>query len=262
MRLSYHKALALAVLSAGLLLASTATVRANFEAEIFLDGTQIASMDSSGNVSTNNPNFLNVTASGSDASTTASLSETTSFADFNLSTVSLTGSSSLPNASITLGDTVDIVNGDVNQHTYTVVLTETGFTNPEGGSLVLAAGDPLTGSFTNPESNESATFQAYVDPNNANYGTTVTAGSQTDTSGGSTVYSSPFSANSAYSLTESFTVTLDGGDEFTGSGTSLVNSNSVNSAPAPSSAVLTLSGLPLLGLLVFGWRRRRNPVTA
>ena len=120
MRLSYHKALALAVLSAGLLLASTATVRANFEAEIFLDGTQIASMDSSGNVSTNNPGlFFGVNASGSDASTSASLSETTSFFDQNQSTVSLTGSSSLPNASITLGDTVDIVNQrrSVNTHT-------------------------------------------------------------------------------------------------------------------------------------------------
>ena len=128
---------------------------------------------------------------------------------------------------------------------------------------------PVTGAFSgylgaHPNPADTAVYQAFADPNNAFYGTTITSGAQTDSNGGSTWdpeigTSGVFSATNPYSMTATFSVYLNGGDIFSADGFSYIEP-----VPAPSTAVFALTGLPLLGLGFWVRRRRvrKAPVAA
>jgi hypothetical protein len=133
--------------------------------------------------------------------------------------------------------------------TLTIKLTDTDFAPFfDAELLAMDAGGTLSGSIT------SVKLQAFVDPTNTEFGT-LGPGAQL------TFSTSPFSGSSSvgvgpltapYSLTIVDTITA-------GAGAGSINfAHDVEVIPIPEPASLTLLSLGALGLLGYGWRKRRQ----
>jgi len=143
----------------------------------------------------------------------------------------------------------------VSGHTFKIVASSDGFTNPVSppnvvikstSSLVVAPLSPtVTAAFT------SSVGTGLFDTSIQSAPTiTLSAGASQSKAGDST--SGQFALNGTYALTITDIITFGAGG---GVVTLTGGSNSVQSVPEPSTVVAALTGLPLLGLGL--WRRRR-----
>jgi hypothetical protein len=137
--------------------------------------------------------------------------------------------------------------------TLTIKLTDTDFVPFSGlGTLTTTAGGTLAGSVT------SMKVQAFLDPTNTEFGTPGPGAQLTFSTspfaGSNSVGFGPLAA--PYSLTMVETITAGAG----AGSISFDNHLFVTNAPEPAS--LTLLGLGALGLLGYGWRKRRQAAEA
>ena len=159
-----------------------------------------------------------------------------------------------------LSSTTSVANNSGTTKTLTLYVTQTNYTLPVGTKLAVESG--LGGSLVAGTTlGLTDIFQAYADKNNNALGTAdytngpqnaVQMGTTFDTGSASGVFTRI--DGNAYSLTSVVTFTLSGG------GTANYSDHiNVTPTPAPSTSVLVLSGLPLLGLCsLLGLRMKRK----
>jgi hypothetical protein len=142
-------------------------------------------------------------------------------------------------------------------HTLTVYVSSAGFTSPQSPPPTVLGN---ASSITENSGHTSVVFTSYADKNNAMFGmsgssvaSTSVAYSVTGQQGTGTESFTSFSPNgNTYSLTNEGDYTMAAGTSLT-----VVSGNTtVTPTPAPTGAVLALTGLPCLGFAV--WLRRRN----
>jgi hypothetical protein len=229
MRLSINTALAMAVLTAGLLIGTAAPARATFELSLQEDGgaiTQVAT----------GADFTPLTFSGT-------------FGDFAVTFFGATSTNSATLSDI-MSSTTTVLNSSGMTHTLAFYVSQQDFTLPTSTSLNVESG--LGGSLV------AGTYQAYADQNNNLNGTSdFTNGLQTATLIGATFATGSANglftriAGSPYSLTSVATFTLDGSVS-----TTFADNVNVTAVPAPAGMVLALTSLPFLG--IGAWLRRRK----
>jgi len=182
-----------------------------------------------------------------------SVSFNSTFSDF---TVNILGGSSDNGATLSdlLSSTTSVKNNTGATHTLSMWVSQTNYNLPAGTPLSVESG--LGGTVDTGTLTLTGIFQAYADKNNGLRGTTdFTNGSQNATANGN-----PFDTGSAfgsfnrtglYSLTSVANFKLSGGGQ-----ANFSSQVHVTPVPEPSSVVLALSSLPLLGIGT--WLRRRK----
>jgi hypothetical protein len=187
--------------------------------------------------------FLIASAPGFD---TASFTGT--FGDFK---ISLLAGSADNDASLSdlLSSQLSVTNTSGSEHTLGVLVTEDGYTLPDGSPLLVESG--MGGSVNNGTLGLNNLFQAYFDPTNQLIGLTGgTNGPQSATLNGSTFDTGSafgfYSRTGAYSLTSLTKLDLGGGSKIN-------YSEHINvTVPLPSAA---WGGLGLMGALFLARRR-------
>ena len=167
-------------------------------------------------------------------------------------------------ASSTLGSTQGILqgNGEVDSlssgsQTLTIMITDTGYTQPVGPGYLMDSNSAYT--FSGTSSSDSFSFQSFATAGQVAFGTAVPSPGHTYSplmifgSDNFDEGNTSFSAGSGYTLTQSYTwVSTGAGDDLLLSGHTTAISTSV--VPEPSS--LVMFGLGSLGLGVVVMRRQ------
>jgi len=159
------------------------------------------------------------------------------------------------------GSATSLTNVSTSTETLYIKLGDTGFTDPTTppGFIVFESFISATVNTHGAKTANALTFQSYVDPGNRqNYigAGTITTGAQSlniATAGGpaSDVTDNVSLLNAPYSVTEYLKVTLGAGGS--------VNFSSITSLTAvPEPSSLAIAGLGAMGLVGYGFRRRRQ----
>ncbi len=176
---------------------------------------------------------------------------------FNLNMVS--GSSNSPGTvtnAFLLGSTLSLTNLTSASHTIEIRIGDTDFSNPTTVSYPILVNSHIGGSVTTDGAGNTMTFQSWIDPaNGQNTATGFTPGGQNPNITSGSFNSDAFlwinSLAASYSVTQQYTITLDGG--------SMINwaaNTKLTPAPEPGTLVTAFTALPLLGL--GAWIRRRQ----
>ena len=151
---------------------------------------------------------------------------------------------------------IAVNNAGSTTETIKLEVSGTGFTPGVG---IIAYGNSASGTATTTSSPaQTATLQGYTDQGNTLFALTNTPGPQAATASGfpatfnfgsSSILNSSFTTSGAFSITQVFMITLPAG-----ANANLTLSTSSSAVPEPSTSLMLLTGLPLLGY--YGLRRR------
>jgi hypothetical protein len=233
-----------AFLAAGAFWATPPPARADFQLVLYEDGQQL-SLPSAGGA-----NYLSDSGSGV-------ITYSGNAGDFNLAfTYATSNSPGQDGVGIVTVSNTRVTNRTSAQHTLSIQVSSQYFSTPTGDGLTLvnsASGTVTRGTIT-------GSFVSYVDRNNTLFGLndivtdpvafTGVSGTGSASFSGTSMFT-PFTSNGTYSITNIGNYNFSGMASIT-----LTGGLSEVHAPAPASAVLACSAVPLLG---FGcWFRRRR----
>jgi hypothetical protein len=157
----------------------------------------------------------------------------------------------------------DVTNLATSSQSLSIFTTATGFTAPAGG-VVIDTSEAMTVDVA-PAPGVTASFQSFIDPNNALYGTTiasaiVTVNGKTGDSVSANVPVEPETLNTTYSVSNRAIYTIPGSSpsgaptKFSALGTTNVRPDT-GVIPGPGGLSLALAGLPFISA---AWLRRRR----
>jgi hypothetical protein len=263
MRFSVNKALAVAALTTGVLLGANATAHASFDIglQFTVSGTLVPTSTLSGG--TLGGTGATITGAGTIEGTGLTLSYAGSLGSGVSVTLTETQSFA-PDGTMGI-DVTNLTITDTNGLSVEILSSATGFTSPVGSALIMTAAS----STTNQTNGGSAkvTYEGFGSTSNSLFdmsgvnttSSNYTVSGQNGVGGGN--ISKVVALASTYSLTEERLLTnVTTGDTISGGTDNL----DVTPTPVPSTAVLALTGLPLLGLGFLVRRRmtRKDPVAA
>jgi len=167
------------------------------------------------------------------------------------------------NANIQLIAIVTDTATDGKAHMLSIQFSDTAFKMPSGSMATLFSSGSIT--YTGTTTSDKASFQSWANTSDVLFGKGVTTGLQSSTSpGGEETVSGVFTPNPTskgftrtgdFSLFQEFDITLneeDASAQFSGSSV-------VTAVPdVPEPATMTLLGIGLAGMGVYGWRKRRR----
>lgn len=178
------------------------------------------------------------------------------FGDFTVNQLGASSNSpGTPTLSKELSSTVDLTNNSSASHTLTIMVTDVGFTAPNNGFPIVYRSN-FSPTVAVGGTGQTGTFQGYVDPNNAPFGTTTTSGPQPlDLSSvgafSSSATGSFTNSGGTYSVSSKTTLVFAGNGDINYS-TSII----LSPTPEPGTMAMAVAGLPLVGLVT--WLRRRR----
>jgi len=177
--------------------------------------------------------------------------------------VSSTNSPGTPALAFLKMNSGDVTNLSTSSQTLSIFSTATNFTQPTG-STRLESGESLTVDVA-PAPGITATFQSFVDPGNARYGTTISSplvsvNGTTGDNRSADAAATPLTLASNYSVSNRAIYTIAGSaatpppTKFSALGTTNI-SPAGSVIPGPGGLSLALAGLPFVGAM---WLRRRS----